>query len=83
MNRIIPTRFDISCELDLETNKEMTVMIFESVEGSWSFVVPKDAVDLGLELLSKRLSPDHSPESVNRTLDLIYKRLTQRDDGLG
>ena len=23
------------------------------------------------------------PESVNRTLDLIYKRLTQRDDGLG
>ena len=37
----------------------MTVMIFESVEGAWSFVVPKDAVDLGLELLSKCLSPDH------------------------
>ena len=80
MSQIVPDSFDISRVLDLTTNKEKTVLIFRRGAKSWSFVVDQDLLDIGVGLLARRLSPDDSAESVNRTQDRIVYLLTQEID---
>ena len=82
VQRLFATECDISVVIDKKTNREGLILHVTADEKNYQvcFVGEHsiDAVDFAVKLLSHRLSPTDDPESVNRTLDEVVKRLSSK-----